>query len=166
MSARSAPLPIFVHGMWRTGSTYIWNKFREQPGYRAYLEPFHESLLRDKEEDLRRQLPPETAQTSRHPVLSDYYFSEYEIEPVGGIRHFEKRFSYQSYCLGPRSSDPPQLRYIRNLIEAAWRGQQRPVFKFTRGLMRAGWLQANFPSYTILLLRRPLDIWKSFVSFG
>src|SRR5208283_2524405 len=165
LSAVSPDSSLFIQGMWRTGSTYIWNKFREQPRYRAFSEPFHELLLFEKEEDLRRKLPAEISLMARHPELKDFYFAEYEFEALGGIRHFEKRFSYQTYCLGPESRDVSLQRYLFSLMEVAWRHRERPVFKFTRGLMRAGWLHARFPSYTILLLRRPMDIWNSFVSF-
>lgn len=151
--------------MWRSGSTYIWNQFRKQPNYRAYFEPLHELLFRTTEGELRAILPAKTASTARHPSVKDYYFSEYPFEPEGGVRYFEKYFSYAKYCLEADASDAPFRRYLLSLIELAWRNQQRPMFKFNRALMRAGWLKANFPSYGILLLRNPRDIWRSFLSF-
>jgi hypothetical protein len=37
--------------------------------------------------------------------------------------------------------------------------------QFNRSLFRVGWLHRNFPSTNILLLRRPIDVWKSMLSF-
>ena len=36
--------PVFLHCMWRTGSTFIFGKFRENPRYRCFYEPLNEAL--------------------------------------------------------------------------------------------------------------------------
>ncbi len=38
--------PVFIHSLFRAGSTYIFKLFRESPaGYTAYQEPLHEVLI-------------------------------------------------------------------------------------------------------------------------
>jgi hypothetical protein len=52
------------------------------------------------------------------------------------------------------------------LIAYAEVNGQIPVFKFTRSLLRSRWLAKNFPSRNILLLRKPIDVWRSFCLQG
>lgn len=159
------PLPVFVHAMWRTGSTFLWHKFRSQKTNRAFMEPLHEYLFDMPEQQLRDFLPISITSMMRHPEIDRFYFTEYSFRPAGGVPHFEKYFSYQRYCLDPDASDPLLELYILSLLWLAWHNRQRPVLQFNRALLRAGWLAKRFNSRTILLVRRPFDTWKSFVSF-
>lgn len=168
MAARrvsTAQRPIFIHGMWRTSSTYVWRKFREQAGYRAYYEPLHERLVTSREEilsvdDVRR------AFQLRHPPLGQPYFAEFPLSRKGGVEFFDKRLSYERYCLDEGDRDQALHRYIRNLIAYASQNRQRAVLQFNRSLLRAGWLTRNFSPVNILVLRRPTNVWKSIISFG
>ena len=58
--------PIFIHAMWRTGSTYVWKKFRDQQQYRAYFEPFNEYLVHSPSE-LGEIYSEEKIKAARHP---------------------------------------------------------------------------------------------------
>ena len=156
--------PIFIHGMWRAATTYIWHKFRTQDKYRAFLEPLHECLL-EPESALRDMLPTSITGRLRHPTIDRYYFDEYAFQPSGGVPHFQKSFSYQRYCLDPSEPDPPLRRYVQSLIDLADLNGQQPVLQFNRALLRAGWLAKNFACRTVLLLRRPSDLWNSFISY-
>jgi hypothetical protein len=156
--------PIFIQAMWRTGSTYFWKKFRAQPQYRAYYEPLHELLTKPRERvlsvaDHRR------ASALRHPPIDRSYFAEFPFVSKAGVRFFEKPLSYERYCLQESDKDAALHRYISNLITHASRHKQRSVLQFNRGLFRSGWLARNFAPVNILILRKPANIWKSFLSF-
>jgi hypothetical protein len=69
---QSRPRPIFIHAIWRTGSTYIWKKFREQGRYRSYFEPLHELLLRSQEE-IELLQPSSITARYRHPHIDRFY---------------------------------------------------------------------------------------------
>ena len=155
--------PIFIQAMWRTGSTYVWKKFRDDRNYHAYLEPLHEYLARPREEVCAAYGPAATA-ALRHPPLDQFYFDEYPFTPAG-VEYFRKSLSYERYCLGQTEEDEDLRRYIGNLNEYAARHGQRPVLQFNRGLLRAAWLAHNFSSVQVLLLRSPLGVWKSFKRF-
>ncbi len=155
--------PIFIQAMWRASSTYIWKKFRDQPRYRAYCEPLHEVLTHPREE-VRQNNGPDIWQNLRHPVNDEFYFAEFPFSPAGGVEYFEKSFSFERYCLDETEPDEPLRRYIANLIDYAESHGQRAVLQFNRGLLRAGWLSREFRPIQILLLRRPLQLWKSFLS--
>jgi adenylyl-sulfate kinase len=155
--------PIFVQAMWRTGSTYIWKKFRDQPKYRAYYEPLHEALAQPS----RQVLPIGSAATwsyMRHPPLDSAYFAEYPFMPDGGAKFFEKPLSYERYFLAENDRDGPLHSYIQNLIDHAALHNQTAVLQFNRGLLRAGWLTRQFNPINILVLRRPCNVWRSFLS--
>lgn len=151
--------------MWRAATTYIWHKFRAQARYRAFLEPLHECLLETPESALRGMLPTSVTALMRHPIIDLFYYDEYAFQPSGGVSHFRKSFSYQRYCLDPSQPDPPLRRYVQSLIDIAHLNGQQPMLQFNRALLRAGWLAENFVCRTILLLRRPSDLWNSFISY-
>jgi len=160
--------PIFIHAFWRTGSTYVWKKFHETSEYRAYYEPLHEKLLtaRRPADSASQASIAMKAKLLRHPEVSGSYFRGFPFHDGGGVEYFEQEFPYRRYCLEPGAEDPMLYRYLANLISSARAGGQIPVFKFTRSLLRSRWLAERFPSRNLLLLRRPADIWRSFVSAG
>jgi hypothetical protein len=158
-------MPIFIHAFWRTGSTYLWKKFRDRPQYRAYYEPLHEILIKP-EGAILAELSGGDRAALRHPPIDEFYFAEFPFRENGGVECFEKRFSYENYCLDEDKEDEPLRRYIANLIAHASRHGQRAVLQFNRSLFRLGWLRRHFPSVNILLLRRPADVWRSVLSFA
>lgn len=159
-----APRPIFIHAMWRTGSTYVWKKFRDQPQYRAYYEPLNELLARPRESFLA-SASSKAAEKLRHPALKNFYFTEFPFTPGGGVAFFEKPLSYERYSLEPDAEDEPLYRYINNLLAHAGLHGQTPVLQFNRSVLRAGWLDRNFSPVNILVLRQPTQMWKSMLSF-
>jgi hypothetical protein len=157
--------PVFIHGFWRTGSTYVWKKYRDDSRFRAYCEPLHEIFIDTREEDARCTFPLSSTQVLRHPDVSEFYFDEYPFRPEGGVVGFRKYFPYERYCLTPDECDEPLRAYVANLINLSKIREKTPVLQFNRALLRAGWLRRQFGGSTILLLRRPLDVWRSCRSF-
>ncbi len=154
--------PVFVHGCWRTGSTYVWSKFRANPAYRCYYEPLHEALLKGRSEDFKQAFSaPGFYQSVGHPQQPKHYFSEYPLQPEGGVAHFEKRLSYERYCLDENDQDTGLEAYVSYLIDHAREHEQRPILQFNRGLLRSRWLRKRFNSLDVLVLRRPGNVWRS-----
>lgn len=155
--------PVFVHGMFRTGGTYVWSKFRKLGSYRAYYEPLNEVLAKPEEEVRIRNR--EFAARARHPE-SDFYFAELPFEPGRGVEYFDKSFGFEPYALAEHALHEPLRRYFANLLTYALAHRQIPLFKVDRGLLRTGWLTANFFPLNLLVLRKPFDVWQSYKSFG
>ncbi len=152
--------PIWLHGSWRTGSTYVWHKFRADPRYLAYYEPFHERLEQMSIKDA------ETARhdswNSHHPNIGAPYFEEYKgfIEGAG-VAGFAPAFSYRNFFV---NEDPlrDQRAYLDALIGWADRQGRRPVFGFCRSWGRAAWFRRHAaPGVHIALTRDPLSLWRS-----
>lgn len=158
--------PVFIHGCWRTGSTYVWSKFREQRRFRCYLEPLHEALLDKPESHFENEHAQQVTRKLRHPSLAEHYFAEYPFRPEGGVERFAKHLPYQRYCLEPGDEDAALHGYVSNLLEYARTRGQIPVLQFNRGLLRSRWLHHHFNSVDILLLRDPLEVWLSYASFA
>lgn len=157
--------PIFIHAMWRTGSTYIWKKFYDQNQYVAYYEPLHEQLW--IEQLTEQHLTPDYDPALRHPeTKGSFWAAYYPLRRKVGIKFFQKGFPYERYCLDEDAKSPSLYRYIGNLVTTAARQGKVPVLQFNRSLLRSRWLSKNFNSRAILLLRKPIDIWRSFLSLG
>jgi hypothetical protein len=155
--------PIFIHSLFRTGSTYLWNKFRRIDGYHCYYEPLHPDL-----KNLSLAKPyvwnssTQTTELMRHPVLDRNKHAEYQpllVEGHQGVPFFKDSFSYDEYC--ENGQNPDLKRYIDFLIEHA--GDKTPVFKFNRSALRIRWFKENYPSgIHLYLLRDPRDQWASY----
>lgn len=164
MSTMNTQRPIFIHSQFRTGSTYLWNKFRQDRENCCYYEPFHQDLV--KLEPRRPHLwshDQATTRSMRHPDLDKNYLAEYEqLLTAGqtGVPFFKKSFSFDDFC--NNGSNPEQKQYLDFLIARA--GSKRPVFKFTRSSLRIRWFTMNYPdALHIYLVRNPRDQFQSYL---
>lgn len=141
---------IFITGRFRSGSTLLWNIFRNVPSATAYYEPLHDRRWFDRASRGNRV-------DSTHLGVSDYW-SEYEGLEVLSNYH-DEAWSYRNLYMSGTSWNPRLERYIEILIEAAG---GRPVLQFNRVDFRLPWLRARFPNAKILhIYRHPRDQWCS-----
>lgn len=142
--------PVFITARFRSGSTLLWNLFRNIPDVTAYYEPFNE----------RRWFDPvhrgRTVDASHLGV--DDYWREYEgLESLGDC--YREDWIRRRLFMDGDSWDPQMQRYIEMLIEAA-RG--RPVLQFNRVDFRLAWLKKYFPAAKLVhIFRHPRDQWCS-----
>jgi hypothetical protein len=161
---RPSSAPIFVHSGWRCSSTYVWHRFRAVPEVLAYYEPWHEQLARLTPEWIERERPSTSG--LRHPNEGLPYLSEFSglLRPDGGVHGFETRLALDDYFLPADHEDPGQAAYVETLIEAARREDRTPVLACCRTLGRIGWLRRRFGGTHIVLIRDPVQQWRSFYS--
>jgi sulfotransferase family protein len=143
--------PVFITARFRSGSTLLWNMFRQLPGCRAYYEPLNERQWFDPARRGERV-------DRTHLGVSDYW-REYE-----GLAHLKRyyrdRWADRQLYMSDRSWDPNLKAYIEALIEAA--APQQPVLQFNRVDFRLQWLRRHFPDARIIhLYRHPRDQWCS-----
>jgi hypothetical protein len=142
--------PIFITGRFRSGSTLLWNLFRNLPDHTAYYEPFNERRWFDQ------------SQRGGHTDSSHLGVSEYwsEYQGLGELTHIynEDWIRYRLYM--PQTSfDYRMKRFISKLIAGA---NGRAVLQFNRMDFRLPWLRANFPKARIVhVYRNPRDQWCS-----
>ncbi|MDY0296425.1 MAG: glycosyltransferase family 2 protein [Acidobacteriota bacterium] len=155
MTATPRPA-VFIHSLFRTGSTYLWSRLRAGSGTQCYYEPFHPQLgfLDLRHPDPWGTDPRGTAESS-HPFLERNRFDEYRrlLRPGRrGVPGFEKSFSFTDYCR--QDNHPRQQAYINSLIQAA--GNKAAVLQFNRSSLRSAWFKRHWPqALHIYLYRNP-----------
>ncbi|WP_156782115.1 hypothetical protein [Acidihalobacter aeolianus] len=151
--------PIFIHSLFRSGSTWIFEKFRASPaGYWCYQEPYHEALLQlNTNPESLLSYSEETALSLRHPSMTAPYFREfYDIkEKLTG--KFDKCISYDSF-FDPQTC-PAIFPYTETLIAEA---KGNPVLQCCRSFGRVTPLKEQFGGTHILLWRDPVNQWLSY----
>ena len=157
---------IFIHSLWRTGSTYIWNKFRQNSSYYCYYEPLYERLIEAKKEELQQLSTNEKLKDLNHPIAEQYNTYEFPIEPDGGVNFFTKGISYDRYCLDTDAEDSELLNYLDYLIDVTPENK-KPLLQFCRTSLRIGWCKSTFPeAYHTYIKRSARNQWESCLSIG
>lgn len=160
------PRPVFLHGMWRSGSTYIWSRFRAAENTYCYYEPLNHGLGRLTRDRIARDTPEKTS-ANAHPALSRPYFAEYEpLIRTRGVGYFSPRFSYDLYILEDSARDEGLRRYISFLISYAEKQGRIPVLGFNASDLRIGWMKKNFHPVGVHINRHPDLIWQSCRKFA
>lgn len=148
--ARFTSHPIFVTARFRSGSTLLWNIFRQVDSLHSYYEPLNERMWFDKS---RRQDHTDKS----HMGIKDYW-SEYEhIIDVKDI--FSKNWTTKHLLMDQTSFNPNLYQYINSLIKQS---PKQPVLQFNRVDFRLQWLKTHFNNAKIIhLYRHPRDLWIS-----
>ncbi|CAN5411768.1 hypothetical protein BH10PSE4_BH10PSE4_41790 [soil metagenome] len=130
----------------------------------AYYEPWHEQLDRVTPDAIARERPATSG--LRHPGQDLPYLSEFSdlLRPEGGVTGFDQRFALDDYFLGADADDPAQTTYVDTLIDTARRQGRTPVLACCRTLGRLAWLRRRFGGTHIVLIRDPVQQWRSFYS--
>lgn len=142
---------IFVTGRFRSGSTLLWNVFRNVEGVTAYYEPLNERRWFDS-------LARGTRMDRTHRHVENDYWREYDgLEILS--QYYRAEWTRKNLYMDAGSWDPGLKRYIELLIE---RAPGRPVLQFNRVDFRLPWLRHQFPGVRIVhMYRHPRDQWCS-----
>jgi hypothetical protein len=141
---------IIITARFRSGSTLLWNLFRNLEGFTSYFEPLH----------THRWFDPSNfvpfIDTSHRGV--DEYWSEYaNLSELGN--YFRDSWHVRDYFMAPDHWDPDLQRYVEIMIEKA---KGRPVLQFNRIDFRLPWFRNLFPKARVIhLYRHPRDQWYS-----
>lgn len=163
---QGSELPVvFVYSGYRTGSTWLWNKFRNHPSTYAYYEPFNEALASLTPDTVLSTSP--ASWRSHHPGDAAY-MTEYVPLLAGGSgvplfpagNQNGKRYIGASGVEGPL--DPDIKDYTANLILAAQERGRVPVLSCTRMLGRVAGFRRAFKGQHILLVRNLFQQWASY----
>jgi hypothetical protein len=141
---------VFITARFRTGSTLLWNLFRNIEGITSYYEPFNE----------RRWFDPAVRgekMDGSHRNVSAYWWEYDKLEELG--EYFRDDWAYRNLFMDDTAWEPDMKRYVELLIEKA---PGRPVLQFNRIDFRLPWFRRNFPGAKIVhLYRHPRDQWCS-----
>lgn len=141
---------ILITARFRSGSTLLWNLFRNAPGCTSYYEPLNE----------RQWFNPSRRgqQVDATHLEVEEYWKEYEgLGVLGG--YYNEEWPNRHLLMDENFYDPRMKRYIEVMIE---RAPGRPVLQFNRVDFRLPWLRQNFPNAKLLhIYRHPRDQWVS-----
>jgi len=154
--------PIFIHAWWRSGSTYIWSKLRENKSCRCYYEPLHERIAGLNLAAVKAPPELEVSRALRHPVPKKHYFAEYAKLLRSGNLHYLPELAYDHYLVRPNEADERLRNYLEGLISSASDVKRRAVLSFCRSQMRSAWMKETFGGMHVALIRNPADQWASF----
>ncbi|GEM_PF-1225183 len=152
---------IFIHSLFRSGSTYLFNVFRRsKAGYWCYQEALHELAVFAKRDKsiLLVEHGKEKQSLLRHPSTDVGYFNElFEVwESWRDILQEEMIYDAYFEVLDPVSAGMP---YWQALAEI---DKDKVVFQECRTSGRISALKKCFDSYHIYLWRNPWDQWWSY----
>ena len=155
--------PLFIHGWWRSSSTYLWSKFRDAEGFVALKEPFHEGFRGPLDARLNFALTNHNEIIAlNHPRLEDQsYFTEYVPLIRRGLPGVSLHDVYRRYAVSSDADLADLGSYLDRLIDEAGGDGKAPVLVFARSMGKIGWMASNFDGKHILLIRHPASIWKS-----
>jgi hypothetical protein len=154
--------PIFIHAWWRSGSTYIWSKLRENKSCRCYYEPLNERIAGLNLTAIKTDPDIKFSQALRHPVPKKHYFTEYAKLLRSGSLNYFPELAYDRYLLWPEQSDERLRVYLAGLISSASVARRRAVLCFCRSQMRSAWMKQTFGGFHLAQIRNPVDQWSSF----
>lgn len=154
--------PIFIHSWWRSSSTYVWLKLRQDVSLQCYYEPLHERIATLDENMVQSGPEVSLGRMLRHPAAEKHSFFEY-LEPIrSGTLHYTPDLAYERYILRRDQADPGLFAYINGLISVAASNSRKAVLCFCRSQMRSAWMKENFAGTHIAQIRNPFDQWLSF----
>ena len=153
---------IFLHSLFRTSSSYFYEKYRNLEECYAYYEPFHQ-VLTDLTKEISKKLFAEQKVLLKHGVVQKRYFYEYEnLIEAKGVSNFQKGYSVDEYC--EVKSSTSLKRYIDFLYQNS--KKEITVFQFNRSALRISWFKKNYPNAShYYILKNPRNQFESYLSF-
>ena len=157
MMKKNKQTPIFIHSLFRSGSTFVFNQFRKSASpYWCYQEPLHEKAIFAKSDhEILLESDDSTAKVLRHPKLGKPYFWElYEVAQTC-LEFIDENSPYKSFF----SRDEATVNYFNALIRES---KARTVIQECRTSARIGVLKRELGGTHIYLWRNPRDQWWSY----
>ena len=144
---------VIIQGVFRSGTTALFEVLRQDKRFRCYYEPLHPDLLvriRDAQ-----NADPE------HPKAE--YFAEYGKHRARIEKLFRPRFASDD-CILNASSDAPELEtYLRFLVGT----HENVILQFNRAFWCASWLKKIFSNaHFIHIIRDPRSVVWSQMTTG
>jgi len=154
--------PFFMHSLFRSGSTYIFNKIRgKQDKVISFQEAMHEFVYecRENQELLVKGHDSETMLMYRHPILEKPYWQElYDIYPEWADNIKEKNIYDEFFDDQKTQSD---VNFWKSIIDTIPK-DKAPFFQECRTFGRIRSIKKELGGTHIGLFRNPVDQWKSY----
>jgi hypothetical protein len=158
--------PVFIHGGFRTSSTWLWSRFRRNARFWCYYEIFNGAIPFINSSNFTNFST--RAWNSRHPKSEPYYIEYLPLLHDKSYLTFfpiEKQRGEYFTPLGGISAELDQNSqdYVACLINAAQTiYEKQPVLSCTGMLAKVAGLKNEFDGIHILLVRNLFYQWNSY----
>jgi hypothetical protein len=151
--------PIFIHSLFRAGSTYLFTAFRRAgKEYTCYQEPLHEiAVFARNNVSILDQAGGEMNEFLRHPSIDGSYYKELIDAWPTWTDFINENSVYNGYF--SESKDEIGVPYWAALTENS---TGRPVFQECRTSSRINAIKKILNGEHIYLWRNPWDQWWSY----
>lgn len=163
---RRQPPAIFLHSLFRSGSTYLFNAFRSEQGFWCYYEPLHHQLIEIRQDRLAIfPFDKKTTDKMSHPQLTRPHF--YEFKAVLKNDHIPFFNIFMSYSEFASVRQHARLyKYVMTLLVST-PDKLTPLLQFNRSSLRIGWFKRFFRNALhIYILRDRRDQFESYFRQG
>lgn len=162
--ADSLRAPVFLHAMWRTGSSYLQSRFEEDPSRLCFYEPFNGEIGSARKRALAARDYATKRDALRHPAVEGGYFGRYEqADPASGLplwRLAHPRLPLHDVYNG---LSPQGLALLQGCQRLAARQGRQPVFGFCHSGLQIEAMRQALGGLHLYLWRDSRD---QFYSYG
>ena len=154
------PSPIFIHSLFRAGSTYMFKAFRRTDNFTCFQEALHELTYKYKDTPdslLDVQWSLDMQKMLRHPEMDKPYFFELHARNEFWKNHISMPAIFEAAF--PESDQSSTIDFFNSLIRSSANGLA--VFQECRTPFRIGALQRALGGMHIFLSRNPIEQWWS-----
>lgn len=163
---RRQPPAIFLHSLFRSGSTYLFNAFRNENGFWCYYEPLHHQLIEIRQDRLAIfPFDRKTTDKMSHPHLTRPHFYEFTaVLKDDHIPFFNIFMSYREFASVRQHAR--LYKYVMTLLVST-PDRLTPLLQFNRSSLRIGWFRRFFAkALHIYILRNHRDQFESYFRQG
>ena len=147
---------VYLHSMFRTGSTYVASRYAQDEGYLLFYEPFHAAIPSP-----RRLANPlanydSARENLRHEKIEGGYFSSYSLVDPHTGRKLHELFRYR-FPVHDVMNDlsAAGAEYLGACVRVAKEAGRTAVFGFCRSGLQVASMRRKLPGEHIYLYRDP-----------
>lgn len=156
-----ADLSIHIHSIWRTASTYHWQKIRDAEAVMAFYEPFHPAISWLEEPATWRKA---AADSGLGHSGRDSYWREYRgVIETKGVAFFRREFELDQFIVRSQAEFAGQRAFLGNLLAHARDQGRIPCLGYVRSCARIGWIRREFGGLHIGLIRNPYFQYMAYI---
>lgn len=154
-----AKSPIFIHSLFRAGSTYVFSRLRLCPELDCYYESMHELVAWASEDVTRLDIESraDKMQQLHHPVLEQPYFEELQAAWPAWKQALAPATVYEGYF-----AEEPHAAGEDFFLALCAASPAQPLFSECRTAGRMPALKKSVGGKHAYLWRNPWDQWWSY----
>jgi hypothetical protein len=147
---------VYLHSMFRTGSTYVASRYAQDERYLLFYEPFHADIPSPRRLANPRKDYENARENLRHEKIAGGYFSSYSLVDPHTGRKLHELFRYR-FPVHDVMNDlsAAGAEYLSACLRVAKDAGRSAVFGFCRSGLQVASMRRTLPGEHIYLYRDP-----------